>query len=489
MCRPSCPSSIACSPGPRQPGPSWTGSAASRPAPARRRLWLRSTGCPICPSASPRTSSPTRPTPTAAASASPCRSSSGTTSTAKWPRRVITSGSWTRPTATSRPRWTRTSASPTPTRAQPSARRGFFATSCCPRRVGPTTSPGSATVWAARRPSRCSTLAAPCSTRNASIPTRSALPTMRGPTWSARSARRWRPPHRETPMIASTLARTALLLGVVTVAGCATTGKGHPEGQAPPGLTPEQRARLQLAAVAPTRFRPTTEVTGTVAFNGDISTQVLAPISGPVARILVEPGARVTRGQALAVVASPDYAADVAAYRKAEATAANLQRIADRDAQLFKNDALARRELEQAQTDAATAAADREAALEQLRALGVDSAGIEAIKEHRPVVGPQGVVRAPIAGTVVERLITPGQLLQAGATPCFTIADLSSVWVMAHVFEAQLPDVAIGDSAEARLTDDTSRVYRGRVTYVGALVNPDTRATDARILTPNPRER
>ncbi len=235
-------------------------------------------------------------------------------------------------------------------------------------------------------------------------------------------------------MIASTLARTALLLGVVTVAGCATTGKGHPEGQAPPGLTPER----------------------TVAFNGDISTQVLAPISGPVARILVEPGARVTRGQALAVVASPDYAADVAAYRKAEATAANLQRIADRDAQLFKNDALARRELEQAQTDAATAAADREAALEQLRALGVDSAGIEAIKEHRPVVGPQGVVRAPIAGTVVERLITPGQLLQAGATPCFTIADLSSVWVMAHVFE---------------------------------LVNPDTRATDARILTPNPRER
>ena len=290
-------------------------------------------------------------------------------------------------------------------------------------------------------------------------------------------------------MIARTWAHAALLAGAVTVAGCATTGKGHPEGQTPPGaLTPQQRARLQLAAVAPTRFRPTTEVTGTVAFNGDISTQVLAPISGPVARILVEPGARVSRGQALAVVASPDYATDVATYRKAEATATNLQRIADLDAQLFKNDALARRELEQAQTDAATAAADREAALEQLRALGVDSAGIAAIKEHRPVVGPQGVVRAPIAGTVVEKLITPGQLLQAGATPCFTIADLSSVWVMAHVFEAQLPDVAIGDSAEARLTDDTSRVYRGRVTYVGALVNPDTRATDARILTPNPRE-
>lgn len=293
-------------------------------------------------------------------------------------------------------------------------------------------------------------------------------------------------------MIASSRMRAALFAGAVTViaAGCGTGDGGHPPRvEAPPGtVTAAQRARLELAAVTPRMFRPATEVTGTVAFNGDISTQVLAPISGPVTRILVQPGARVRRGQALAVVASPDYAAAVAAYRKAEATAANLQRIAELDAQLFKNDALARRDLEQAQTDAATAVADREAALEQLRALGVDSAGIEAIQAHRPAAGPQGVVRAPIGGRVVERLISPGQLLQAGATPCFTIADLSSVWVMAHVFEAQLPDVAKGDSAEVTLSDDSSRVYRGRVTYVGALVNPDTRATDVRVLTQNPGE-
>jgi cobalt-zinc-cadmium efflux system membrane fusion protein len=290
-------------------------------------------------------------------------------------------------------------------------------------------------------------------------------------------------------MITSMRARAALFVALIAAAGCGASGGGHPDqGQAPGALTPEQRARLEVAPVATTAFRPTTEVTGTVAFNGDISTQVLAPISGPVARVLVEPGARVARGQALAVVSSPDYAADVSNYRKTEATALHLERVAQLDSQLFQNDALARRELEQAQTDAATAAADREAALEQLRALGVDSAGIETIKEHRATAGPQGVVRAPIAGTVVEKLITPGQLLQGGATPCFTIADLSSVWVMAHVFEAELPDVAAGDSADVRLTDDTTRVYHGRVTYVGALVNPDTRATDVRVLTANPRE-
>jgi cobalt-zinc-cadmium efflux system membrane fusion protein len=280
--------------------------------------------------------------------------------------------------------------------------------------------------------------------------------------------------------------RAAVLTAGLTLAACGASDRAHPDPAQQPGetLTAQQRARLEVSAVTATTFRPAIEVTGTVAFNGDISTQVLSPISGPVSRVLVQPGARVARGQALAVVASPDFAAALAAYRKAEATAANLQRIADLDAQLFKNDALARRELEQAETDAATAAADRDAALQQLRSLGVDSAAIAAIREHRPTPGPQSAIRAPISGTLVERLITPGQLLQAG-TPCFTVADLSSVWAMAHVFEAELPYVVAGDSAEVQLTDDTTRTYPGRVSYVGALVNPDTRATDVRVVTRN----
>lgn len=286
-------------------------------------------------------------------------------------------------------------------------------------------------------------------------------------------------------MITSRWRRVAVLVAVSALPACgAESPHGDVAQRGGGALSSDQRARLQVAPVTATTFYPWIEVTGTVAFNGDLSTQVLSPIGGPVSRILVQPGARVTRGQPLAEVASADFAADLAGYRKAEATAANLQRIADLDAQLFKNDALARRELEQAQTDAATAAADRDAALQQLRSLGVDSASIEAIREHRPLPHPQGVVRAPIAGTLVERLITPGELLQPG-TPCFTIADLSSVWAMAHVFEADLPYVAAGDSAEVQLTDDTTRTYPGRVTYVGAIVNPDTRATDVRVLTRN----
>lgn len=283
-------------------------------------------------------------------------------------------------------------------------------------------------------------------------------------------------------------ARTWAILsaaGLLVVLGCekkepASTGAADSALT----LTKDQRARLAIEPVERTTFRPVIEVTATVAFNGDHSTQVISPISGPVARILAEPGTRVASGQALALVASPDFAVDLADYRKAVAAAANAERIAELDQRLFDNDALARRDLEQAQTDAAAAVADRDAALEQLRSLGVDSAAIENINQRRPSVS-QAVIRAPISGTVVERLITPGQLLEAGATPSFTIADLSTVWVMANVFESDLPEISVGDSAEIKSTDG-SRVYTGRVGYVAALVDPDTRATAVRVVADNP---
>ncbi len=278
----------------------------------------------------------------------------------------------------------------------------------------------------------------------------------------------------------------ALLAGLgVLAAGCSRAdGEKSDPAHAAFGLTAEQRAKIHVAAVQADTFSPTVELTGTVAFDGNRSTQVLAPISGPVVRLQVELGDHVTAGQPLALVSSPDFAADVAAYRKAVAAAVNARRIADLDEQLWKNDAIARRDLQQAQTDAAQAEADRDAALAQLKAIGIDSAGAAAILEGRTVQAPQGVVRAPIAGVLVERLITPGQLLQAGATPCFTVADLSTVWVMANAFESDLPDVAVGDPADVEPTLGSEK-FTGTVDYVGALVDPQTRATGVRIVARN----
>jgi len=249
-------------------------------------------------------------------------------------------------------------------------------------------------------------------------------------------------------------------------------------------LPAAQRERLTVKAVQSVAYRPTVQVTGTVAFDGDLSTPVLATISGPVTRVLVQPGTRVARGAPLAYVSSPDFAAAVATYRKAAATARNLQRIADLDQKLFENDALARRDLEQAQTDAVSANADRDAALEQLRALGVEDHTLQELQANHPVETVQGVIRAPIGGTVVERLVSPGQLLQAGSTMCFTIADLSRMWVLADVFETDLPDVRLGDSASV-VTTASPRTFRGTVDNIAAEVDSSTRATAVRVVVPN----
>jgi cobalt-zinc-cadmium efflux system membrane fusion protein len=251
-------------------------------------------------------------------------------------------------------------------------------------------------------------------------------------------------------------------------------------------LTAAQRQKIHTEIIKPSTFRRTIETTGTVGFDNDQATTVLAPVSGPVSRLVVSLGTKVKAGDVLATVASPDYATAISAYRKAVVTAKNLRRIADLTEQLSHNN-LSRREVEQAQADAANAEADREAALEQLHSLGVDGPTIQAIQENRPVPERTGIIRSPIAGTVVEKLITPGQLLQAGTTPCFTVADLSRVWVMANLYESDLAFVEKGDPAEI-LTSASPTNLPGAVDYISAIVDPNTRSIGVRVLAKNPKE-
>jgi cobalt-zinc-cadmium efflux system membrane fusion protein len=245
-------------------------------------------------------------------------------------------------------------------------------------------------------------------------------------------------------------------------------------------VTPEQQSRIHLVVAAQSSFQPSIEATGTVAFNGDHSTQVLSPVSGPVSQLFAQVGTSVARGTPLAAVSSPDFATAIAAYRKAQSSYRNLQRIADQDVQLFKTDAIAKRDVDAAQVEASAAASDRDAALEQLRALGVNPAAVADGSTN----AISAVIRAPIEGVVVERNINPGQLLQAGSTPAFTIADLSTMWVLANVFEADLPSIRKGQVATVT-SNGMPTPLSGRVDYVAALVDPASRATSVRITVPN----
>jgi cobalt-zinc-cadmium efflux system membrane fusion protein len=251
-------------------------------------------------------------------------------------------------------------------------------------------------------------------------------------------------------------------------------------------LTAAQRQNIHLYTVAPSRFRRTLETTAAVDFDNDQATSVLAPFSGPVSRLLVSQGDDVSKGQPLAIVDSPDFATALSAYQKALATARTNRRLADLDADLVKHNGVSQREYEQAQTDATNAEADRDAALRALVSLNVPPEAIQAIREGRPVSRLEGVIRSPVAGTVVEKLITPGELLEAGTTPCFTVANLSRVWVMARLFGSDLSQVSVGDPAEV-LTGIDAHTFPGRVDKISALVDPDTRAVTVRVVVENPQ--
>jgi cobalt-zinc-cadmium efflux system membrane fusion protein len=250
-------------------------------------------------------------------------------------------------------------------------------------------------------------------------------------------------------------------------------------------LTSAQRQNIHLYTVAAAQFRKTIETTGAVDFDNDQATSVLAPFSGPASRLLVSPGDRVKKGAPLALVDSPDFAAAVSTYSKALATARTNRRLADLDKDLLEHHGVAQREQDQAETDAINAEADRDAALQALVALQVDQQTVKEIQEGRPISRPGAVIRSPIAGTVVEKLITPGELLQAGTTPCFTVADLSRVWVMAQLFGSDLAAISLGDPAEV-LSGIDAKKFSGTVDNISALVDPDTRSVPVRVVVENP---
>jgi cobalt-zinc-cadmium efflux system membrane fusion protein len=301
---------------------------------------------------------------------------------------------------------------------------------------------------------------------------------------------------RMPPRLCEALARavTAVLpagFTMLLLAGCSPHTESHTETSSITAsnvtLTAAQQANIHLSTVELSKFHKTVDTTGIVDFDNDQATTILAPMSGPVSRLLVSLGDQVKAGQPMAEVDSPDFATAISTYRKALATAKITRVLADQDNELIEHHGISLRESEQAKIDASNAEADTEAALQQLVSLKVDPETIKAIQKGKAASPVLGLIRSPIAGTVVDRSATPGELLQAGATPCFTVADLSRVWVMAHLFGSDLDSINLGDPADV-LTGTGSESFAGTVDNISAVVDPDTRSVAVRVVADNPRD-
>jgi cobalt-zinc-cadmium efflux system membrane fusion protein len=246
----------------------------------------------------------------------------------------------------------------------------------------------------------------------------------------------------------------------------------------------DQMSHVQVVTVEPTKLTRTLRLTGTVAYNAFKTTPVITQVGGPVTRILVVPGQHVTVGQSMLDVSSPDYSQLLDSYLKA----ADSYRLADKNyaraKDLYQHHAIAERDLEQAESDRNQAQADLNAADEGMKILGIKNpASLE-----KATVSAQIPVLAPISGEVVERLVSPGQVVQAGQTQAFTISDLSTVWVLANVYQADLAFVRSGDDVVVQ-TDAYPGDFHGRISYVSPALDANTRTLQARIVVDNPGER
>lgn len=293
--------------------------------------------------------------------------------------------------------------------------------------------------------------------------------------------------NREMRAWLRTAAIARALLAFASLAGCSGKPPAQDAATTPRDvtLTKAQQQSLRIVTVRPVDYRTSITTSGVVDFDHDHATDLLAPFSGAVTKVLVTLGATVQKGQALAEVASPDFTAAAGAYRKTLLAAHAADAVAANDRALVAQQAISARENAQAQADAASADADSAAALQTLVALHVDPQALADIRAGKPVAHGQAVIRAPIAGTVVAKSIAPGQTLAAGTTPCFTIADTAKVWVMAQVFGDDVARVHAGDIASID-TGDGGKPMRGVVSNVGAVVDPDTRSVNARVSVDNP---
>jgi cobalt-zinc-cadmium efflux system membrane fusion protein len=283
------------------------------------------------------------------------------------------------------------------------------------------------------------------------------------------------------------IAACALLVALTSCQGAApsaATSARNPNAPELFTIPAEQMSHVQVLKVQPTTLTRTLRLTGTVAYNAFRTTPVISQVSGPVSRVVVVPGQTVRRGEPMLYVSSPDYSQLRTNYLKAKEAYAFAQKANARAKDLYEHKAIAEQNLEQSETAELQAAGDLAAAQAALKVLGIQDP--DRLAKDPPSF--EVPVPAPIAGKVVEQDVAAGQLLQPGSTQCFVISDLSTVWVLVNVYQKDLPYIRAGDRVTIQ-TDTDSQVFHGRISYIAASLDPNTRTLQARIETSNPGQK
>jgi cobalt-zinc-cadmium efflux system membrane fusion protein len=253
--------------------------------------------------------------------------------------------------------------------------------------------------------------------------------------------------------------------------------------------TPAEWAAMSIQPVIEKPFRAEHVTEGKIAIDEDRSTPVFSPYAGRVTKLLVRPGDAVQKGQPLftieaadTVQAQNDYIGAMTTMNKARSALSLAEIQNKRASDLFEGKAVPLKDFQQAQANLVQAQNDMrssqtalDASVNKLKILGFNEQDIDTFRQ-KGGINPEITISAPIAGTVVQRKIGPGQYVSAGASdPVYVIGDLSTVWLTAFVRETDAAAVSIGQEIAFTVLALPGRPLFARINYVAAAIDPTTR--------------
>jgi membrane fusion protein, heavy metal efflux system len=269
--------------------------------------------------------------------------------------------------------------------------------------------------------------------------------------------------------------------GVPPKAGSGTTRSnveipgGTTGGSGAIDLSDAQLSAVKVEAAEERDFPREKQAVGSIDFNEDMSVQVFTPYAGRIVGLFALVGDDFKKGQALFTIDSPDLlqaeSTLIAAAGVLELTTRNLARLKD----LYTTRAISQRELDQSISDQQTAEGNLRAARDAVRLFGKSDVEIDRIIVDRKA-DPTLVVLCPIDGRITARNAAPGLYVQPGGAPApYTIANIDTMWMLANVTENDSPVLHVGQPVQVRIGAFPSRSFEGKITTVGASVDPNTR--------------
>jgi cobalt-zinc-cadmium efflux system membrane fusion protein len=295
-------------------------------------------------------------------------------------------------------------------------------------------------------------------------------------------------------MTKESLQITVVALGLSLLAGCAPAPGKSARAEAEDTTNPleikpdaDLQKRIDVGKPEMKSVSTTLRVAGRVEADETRMAHVSAPVTGRIVELDAVAGQHVRKGDVLAMIYGSELSTAQSAFLKAHSLRQVSERAVTRAKQLLDAGVVGSAELGRREAELYQASADLAAAREQLGVLGMDSAAIDKLQSTRSINSMTRVL-ATIDGIILERRATIGQLVNAVET-MFTIADLSNVWLVADVPEQSAGELTVGKLVEAEIPAVPGEKITGRLSFVSAIVNPETRTVRTRMNLPNPRQR